>query len=103
MMLSAPFSLRPLRKLLGNRATHFLAGISMNYYLIHQTVIVHMRRVGFPPSVNEYPNQAGEQPWQTQYTLLAFGLSLLAAIAITYLAEKPIQRWMDRRGTKAQK
>ena len=97
LLLSAPFSLRPLRKLLGNRATRFLGGVSMNYYLIHQTVIVHMRRIGFPYSQAQYPNQTGEQPWQTQYTLLAFGLSLGAAVLITYLVEKPVQRWMDRR------
>ena len=100
LMICAPFSLKPLRKLLGNRVTHFLAGISMNYYLAHQTIIVHMRRIGFPPSESDYPNQAGEQPWQTQYTLLAFGLSLLAAAAITWLIEKPIQRLMDRRREK---
>ena len=100
LMLTAPFSLPPLRKLLGNRVTHFLAGISMNYYLAHQTVIVHMRRVGFPASEYEYPNQAGDQPWQMQYTWWAFGLSLLAAILITYLAEKPIQRMMDRKRHK---
>ncbi|MBR2823042.1 MAG: acyltransferase [Clostridia bacterium] len=97
LLLSAPLSLWPLRKLLGNPVTRFLGGISMNYYLIHQTVMVHMRRIGFPPSKAEYPNQAGEQPWQTQYTLLAFGISLLLAILITYLVEKPVQRWMDRR------
>ena len=97
MILSAPFSLKPLRKLLGNRLTGFLAGISMNYYLAHQTVIVHMRRVGFPASEYEYPNQAGDRPWQLRYTLLAFGLSLLAAVIITYAAEKPIQRWIDRK------
>jgi len=100
MMLSAPFSLKPLRKLLGNRVTHFLAGISMNYYLAHQTVIVHMRRVGFPFSEYEYPNQSGDRPWQVQYTLWAFGLSLLAAVLITYLAEKPIRRWLDRRADR---
>ena len=100
LMLSAPFSLKPLRKILGNRGTRFLAGISMNYYLVHQIVIVHMRRIGFPKSVSEFPNQAGEQPWQTQYTIWALVLSLAAAAAVTYLAEKPIQRWMDRRRAK---
>ena len=69
----------------------------MNYYLAHQTVIVHMRRIGFPYSEFEYPNQAGDRPWQLRYTALAFGLSFLAALAVTYLAEKPIQRWIDRR------
>ena len=96
LILSAPFSLKPLRFLLGNRVMRFLAGVSLNYYLSHQTIIVHLRRIHFPPSVSESPNMAGEQPWQTQYTLLAFGLSLAAAIAITYLIEKPAARLIDR-------
>ena len=96
LILTAPFSLRPLRKLLGNRVTKFLAGISMNYYLIHQVLIVHMKRISFPPSVSDTPNMAGEQPWQTQYTLLAFGLSLAAAVLVTYLIEKPAGKWFGR-------
>ena len=100
LLLLAPFSLILLRNLLGNPVTKFLAGISMNYYLIHQTVIVHMRRTGFPHSEAEYPNQAGEQPWQNQYTLLAFALSFVLAVLITYLVEKPVQRWTDRRRKK---
>ncbi len=97
LILSAPFSVKPLRKLLGNRITTFLAAISMNYYLIHQTLAVHMRRIGFPASVSETPNTAGEQPWQTQYTLLAFGLSIVAAVLVTYLVEKPAGRWLKRK------
>lgn len=96
LLLSAPFSLLPLRKLLGNPVTRFLGGISMNYYLIHQTVIVHMKRLHFPPSVNPEPHMAGEQPWQTHYTLLAFGISLALAVLVTYLVEKPAARLMDR-------
>ena len=97
MILSAPFSVKGLRKLLGNRLTHFFAGMSMNYYLAHQTVIVHMRRIGFAASASEFPNQAGERPWQIQYTVLAVLLSLAAAAAVTWLAEKPPQRLWDRR------
>ena len=96
LILSAPWTLRPLRFLLGNPLARFLSGISMNFYLIHQILIVHMRRVGFPPSVSDVPNQVGEQPWQTQYTLWAWGLSLLSAIAVTYLIEKPCARLLDR-------
>lgn len=104
LILSAPFAPLPLRKLLGNPVTRFLSGISMNYYLIHQIIIVHMRRIGFPPSESETPNQVGEQPWQTNYVLLAFGLSLLAAVLITYLVEKPAGKLMDRlREKRAQK
>ena len=97
MILSAPFCLKPLRFLLGNRVTAFLAGISMNYYLIHQTLAVHLRRIGFPASVSDTPNMAAEQPWQTQYTLAAFGFSLAAAILVTYLVEKPARRWLEKR------
>ena len=96
LLLSAPFSLLPLRRLLGNPVTKFLGGVSMNYYLIHQTVVVHMKRLSFPPSVSAAPNQAGEQPWQTQYTFLAFGISLLLAIIVTYAVEKPAARLLDR-------
>ncbi len=104
LILSAPFAPLPLRKILGNPVTRFLSGVSMNYYLIHQVIIVHMRRIGFPPSENEFPNQAGEKPWQIQYVLLAFGISLLAAVLITYLIEKPAGRLLDRlREKRAQK
>ena len=96
MTLSAPFSLKPLRFLLGNRVTAFLSGISMNYYLTHQTIAVHLRRLGWPPSASAAPNMAGEQPWQTQYTLACFGISLAAAILITYLVEKPAGLLLDR-------
>ena len=95
LILSAPFALAPLRKLLGNRVTRFLGGISMNYYLIHQTVIVHLKRLRFPPSVSDTPNMAMEQPWQNQYTLVSFALSLLLAVIVTYAVEKPAARLLD--------
>ena len=102
LVLSAPFSLLPLRKLLGNPVTKFLGAVSMNYYLIHQTVVVHLKRIGFPPSVSDSPNTAGEQPWQNQYTLAAFGISLLLAILVTYLIEKPAARFLTKlRDTRA--
>ena len=96
LILSAPFAFFPLRKLLGNRVTRFLGGVSMNYYLIHQTVIVHLKRLRFPPSVSDTPNMSLEQPWQNQYTLVSFGLSLLLAILVTYAVEKPAARLIDK-------
>ena len=92
LILSAPFAVFPLRKLLGNPVTRFLGGVSMNYYLIHQTVIVHLKRLRFPPSVSDTPNMAAEQPWQNQYTLLSFVLSLALAVIVTYAIEKPAGR-----------
>ena len=102
LTLSLPFAVRPIRFLMGNKIMGFLAMISMNYYLMHQNIAVHLKRIGFPPSVNEYPNMAPggpECPWVYQYTALCFGLSVLTAIAITFLIEKP-GAWLLGKGFK---
>lgn len=94
LALCLPFAARPIRFLMGNRLMGFLAAVSMNYYLMHQNIAVYLKqRVQFPPALNyPAPNMAPggpEQPWADQYTALCFGLSLLTAIAITFLIEKP--------------
>ena len=90
------FVARPLRFLMGNRVMGWLAAVSMNYYLLHQNLAVHLKRLGVPPSVSAEPNRAGEQPWQLQYTLLCFGLSLLGAALITLLIEKPCAKVLKK-------
>jgi len=100
LALSAPFSLMPLRRLLGNPVTKFLGGISMNYYLIHQTVTVHLKRLGIPWSASDEPHMSGELQWQMKYTWLCFGLSVLLAVIVTYAVEKPAAKWLDRRRKK---
>lgn len=89
MLLSLPFSFRPLRMLFGNPVTRFLSTVSMNFYLLHQNIAVHLRRLGIPHSVYDLPNQAGDKTWMWQYTGLTVGLSLLAAVLVTFLIEKP--------------
>ncbi|MBQ8311595.1 MAG: acyltransferase [Clostridia bacterium] len=96
LALALPFTVLPLRKLMGNRVMAFLAGISMNYYLIHQNLAVHLKRLGIPYSEYELPNQAGDLPWQQQYTALCFALSFLLAVLVTYLIEKPGARLLKR-------
>ena len=96
LALSAPFSLAPLRKLLGNPVTKFLGGISMNYYLIHQTVTVHLKRLKIPASESAEPHMSGELQWQMGYTALAFGISVLLAILVTYAVEKPAGKLLDK-------
>ena len=102
--LSLPFLFRPLRFLFGNKVMGFLAMVSMNYYLLHQNVAVFLKtRIQFPPAENyPYPNMASggpEQPWANQYTALCFGISLLMAIAVTFLIEKPCA-WLMGKGFK---
>ena len=96
LALSAPFSLAPLRKLLGNPVTKFLGGISMNYYLIHQTVTVHLKRLKIPASESAEPHMSGDLQWQMGYTALAFGISVLLAILVTYAVEKPAGKLLDK-------
>ena len=101
LTLALPFAVLPLRFLFGNKLMSFLAMISMNYYLMHQNIAVHLKRIQFPPA-EHYPNPnmlAGgpETPWKYQYTALCFGLSILTAIAITFLIEKP-GAWALRKG-----
>ena len=99
LMLALPFAVKPVRFLMGNRLMKELAAVSMNYYLIHQNLAVHLKRLGIPPSVNVNPHMAAETAWQYPYTYLCFGLSLLMAFLVTYLVEKPcarlLRRWFD--------
>ena len=103
LTLSLPFAVRPVRFLFGNKLMGFLAMVSMNYYLMHQNIAVHLKRIEFPSAQNyPYPNMTPggpEEPWVFQYTFLCFGLSLLTAIAITFLVEKP-GAWALRKGFK---
>ena len=107
LIMTAPFALFPLRKLLGNPVTRFLAGISMNFYLIHQTVAVHLKyRLMLPWSehfLSEdflldgfYPNQVLDEAWQVKYAWLCFAVAFVMAVAVTYLIEKPAAKLFDR-------
>ena len=60
-------------------------------------------RLHIPPSVSNEPNRVGEQPWQNQYMALCFGLSLLGAILITLLIEKPCAWALKKLFTRKQK
>ena len=96
VLISLPFSIRPLRLLFGNPVTRFLSGISMNFYLLHQSVAVHLKRLGIPFSEFELPNQAGDRVWQMRYSLLCVGISLVLAVLVTYLVEKPCSRLLAK-------
>ena len=86
-----------LSKALGNPVTRFFAAISYNFYIWHQFLAVRMKVAHIPPYTAEQPNQAGEQPWMTQYTLLCFAVAVAAAAIFTYLWEKPVYRWGTKR------
>ena len=103
LTLALPFAVLPLRFLFGNKVMGFLAMISMNYYLMHQNIAVHLKRIQFPPAENyPYPNMTPggpEKPWVYEYTFWCFALSILVAVAITFLIEKP-GAWALKKGFK---
>lgn len=100
-ILCGSYSFTALRGLLSNRVMRFLSGISFQFYVWHQYLAVLLRRLNIPYSASALPNQDGELLWQWKYTLLAFGIALIAAIAATYLIERPMQKlilkWPVRR------
>ena len=86
-----------LRRLLGNPVTKFLSGISLQFYIWHQTIAVWLVQYRVIPSAYEYPNYDGDHVWQVRYTMACFALSILVAAIITYGFERPIARALQRR------
>ena len=82
-----------LNRALGNPVVRFLSAVSYNFYMWHQTLAVWLKELHLPAYTAELPNQAGEQPWQTRYTWLCFAAALGAAALLTYLWERPVNRW----------
>lgn len=77
------------RALCSNRLIRFLSGISLNFYIWHQVLAVKLKAWHIPPYSAANPNAAGEQPWQTAYTIACFAAALIAATLTTYLIERP--------------
>ena len=100
LLLCATWSADALRGLLSCRPMRFFAGISFQFYIWHQYLAVKLKTWGIPHSIYDLPNQEGDKPWQWQYTLLCFALALAAAIAVTYLVERPMQRRILEREKK---
>lgn len=96
LMVALPFCVKPVRLLFGNPVTKWLAAISMNYYLLHQNVAVQLKALHIPASVSPTPNVDGELSWMLPYTWLCFVVSLLLAVLVTYLVEKPCAALLKR-------
>lgn len=86
-----------LRRILGNPVTKFLSGISLQFYIWHQTIAVWLLKYRVIPSAYEYPNYDGDHVWQVLYTFACFAVSILVAAVITYGFERPIARALQRR------
>ena len=76
---------------------HFLAGISFNLYLCHQYIAVKLKEFHIPFWEGDTPpNQLGDEVWQWKYLLLCIVISFAVAVAMTYLVEKPVAKWIRK-------
>lgn len=89
-----------LDRLCGNPVIRFLSAISYNFYIWHQLVAVRLKMAHIPAYASDSPNMAGEQPWQSRYTLLCFAFAIAAAALLTYCWEKPVNKWGLKRSRK---
>lgn len=86
-----------LRQAAGNPLTRFLSSISYNFYIWHQFLARRLVEWRIPPyRAPENPHMAYEQPWQSQYMLIAFLAAFAAALLGTYLIEKPAAKYFSR-------
>lgn len=95
ILFSVILSGRYLKWLLGNRVMKFLAGISFNLYICHQYISVRLKQFRIPYWEGDTPpNQLGDKPWMWKYLILCIVVSFVVAVAMTYLIEKPLAKWI---------
>ena len=83
----------------GRRLWQWLAAISYNFYLWHQSLAVWLKyRWHLPPWAGDTPpNQLGDADWQHTYNLLCWGAALLVSALMTRCIEQPAAAWLKRR------
>mgnify|MGYP000853488744 CR=1 FL=1 len=91
-IISACFSLRGIRFLLGNRLMRYLSDISFQFYIWHIIVLHFFLKRRIPFSRFKMPNVAMDYAWQVKFSLLCFFATLVIASLVHYLFEKPILR-----------
>jgi peptidoglycan/LPS O-acetylase OafA/YrhL len=97
LLVSCERSFLYIRRLFGNPVTRFLSLISYNVYIWHQVLSVKLKEWKIPNYSANSPNQAGEMPWQLNYTLLCVLLSVVLATLITYLFERPVTQKLTQK------
>ena len=100
-MVALPFTLLPLRALMGNRVMGWLGAISFNFYLVHQTVAVHLKhRLHIPPATSELSADAAEAYGQLAQLWGKFGLPILIGAAVAAGVLLGVE-WLGKRAASA--
>ncbi|MBR7062248.1 MAG: acyltransferase [Clostridia bacterium] len=95
--VSIAFSVKWVRKIFDNKVMHFLAGISYNLYIWHQVIAVKLKEHKIPYWEGEQlPNIADDRSWMHKYTFIVALAAIAAAIAVTYVIEKPFAKLINK-------
>ncbi len=89
-VLASVFASGWVHRLLGNPVTRFASTISYQLYLWHMWICLRLKDLRIPDYVTERPMD--DPVWRMPYLLLSIGLSLAAAIMMTYLFERPVTK-----------
>ena len=90
-MLCSIFASTWLRKVFGNPITRFISAISYQVYMWHMWIALRLKDFHIPEYVTERPMD--DTAWRFPYLMLSLAVSLVVAIAMTYLIERPISRF----------
>ncbi len=93
-------SLNWLTRIIASKPVRYLSMISYNIYIWHAFIALRLKEWHIPPYSAASPNQAGEQPWQSQFTWLAMAAAIAVGALATHLIEQPCSRFMMRRNSK---
>ena len=84
-------SCRWMHRLLGNPVTRFVSTISYQVYLWHMWIALRLKDFRIPEYSTELPMH--DASWRWPYMALCCVLTLIAAVFMTYLIEKPISKF----------
>ena len=91
-------SCRWLRALFGNPFTRFVSTISYQTYMWHMWIALRLKDFRIPDYVTARPMD--DIAWRFPYLMLSIVLSLIAAVLMTYLVERPLSRFFLKRAPK---
>ena len=100
-IIASAFASKIIQVVLGNRVMRFLSMISFNFYIWHQFIGATCKKHYIPFWEGDTPpNELGDQAWINKCFWLCWGTALAAAIATTYLIEKPCTKLIMSIGTR---
>jgi peptidoglycan/LPS O-acetylase OafA/YrhL len=90
------------RRIFSNKLAVFLSTISFNLYIWHQFLCTAFKKNHIPYYEGDTPpNELGDTAWMWKLLILSFAAAFAAAIAATYLIERPASRLIMKLGSKS--